>query len=233
MKEKIRNIINDESQFEHSLEELMEMVGKERDQKIVDSVKNMGEENFRAMLSGMRGKPLHVDLPDVDDTDSTKVVPLWRRTYLKVIAVCAVALLVIGVAYKVDFNPSANQSALLFKTYGSFDGLTQKKLEVYKIGDKKRINGKGGKTTAAILEESAKKICDSNLREAKEGVAELKELLTLDYKRSLAPEIHWYLGMGYLRLNMPKDAKIELKYVEKMKGAHASEATDVLKKIPD
>lgn len=228
MKDKIRNIIKDDEQFLDSLGIAMEHVGKERDQKTVDSIKSMEEDDFRSMIAGMKGDDIHVELPDVD---VPSIVPLWKRTYVRLIAACIVAFLVIGVAHKVDIKTDANQYASLFKTYGGFNSLTEKKLEEYKIGDNKRVNGKGAKTTAAILEESAKLICTGNISETKTGVSELKQLLTLNYKPSLAPEIHWYLGMGYLKLNMPTDAKIELEYVKKAGKAHASEAAEILEQI--
>lgn len=226
MKEKIRDIIKDEKQFEQVLKTAMENVGKERDQHTVGSMKSMDEADFCAMIAGMKGDDIHVDLPGIDETPVT--IPLWKRTYMRVIAACIAAILVISIAQYVDVNTGSSQYASLFGTYGKYDA---KQLETYKIGDNKRINGKGAKTTAAILEESAKLICNGNVKDTRQGVQKLKELLTLNYKPSLAPEIHWYLGMGYLKLNQPSDAKIELQYVKNAGKAHASEAEKVLQEI--
>ena len=231
MKEKIRNIIKDDEQFEQALGVAMENVGKERDQKTVDSIKNMTEDDFSAMLAGMKDDDIQVELPGIDEPVKGKVIPLWKRTYIRVIAACLLLVLVVGVVRNVDLNTGSNQYASLFDTYNNFNEQTRKHLTEYKIGDNKRINGKGAKTTAAILEESAKLICTGNVSDTKEGVQKLKELLTLNYKPSLAPEIHWYLGMGYLKLNMPTEATYELELVKKAHGAHASEAADVLKKM--
>lgn len=231
MKEKIRNIIKNDEQFEQALGVAMENVGKERDQKTVDSIKSMTEDDFRAMLDGMKDDDILVELPPVaadENPESGKVVPLWKRTYMRVIAACIVAILVIGLANKVNISTGSEQYASLFDRYGNFNALTEKRLAEYKIGDNKRINGKGAKTTAAILEESAKCICTGNISETKEGVEKLKELLLLNYKPSLAPEIHWYLGMGYLKLNQPNDAKIELEYVKNAGKTHAADAATVL-----
>lgn len=224
MKEKIRNIIKDEKQFEQVLEVAMDNVGKERDKQIVSSIQNMSEDDFSAMITGMKDDDIQVELP-------VKVVPLWKRTYMRVIAACLLLVLVVGVVRNVDLNTGSNQYASLFDTYNNFNEQTRKHLTEYKIGDNKRINGKGAKTTAAILEESAKLICTGNVSDTKAGVQKLKELLTLNYKPSLAPEIHWYLGMGYLKLNMPTEATYELELVKKANGAHASEAAKILEQI--
>lgn len=232
MKEKIRNIIKDEKQFEQVLGVAMENVGIERDRKTVESIKNMTENDFRAMLDGMKGDDIHVDLPVAAAAlESGKVVPLWKRTYMRVIAACMLVLVVVGVVRNVDLNTGSNQYASLFDTYNNFNEQTRQHLTEYKIGDNKRINGKGAKTTAAILEESAKLICLGNVKDTKEGVRKLKELLTLNYKPSLAPEIHWYLGMGYLKLNMPTEATYELELVKKANSTHASEAAKILEQI--
>lgn len=224
MKEKIRNIIKDEKQFEQVLEVAMDNVGKERDKQIVSSIQNMSEDDFSAMIAGMKDDDIQVELP-------VKVVPLWKRTYMRVIAACLLLVLVVGVVRNVDLNTGSNQYASLFDTYNNFNEQTRKHLTEYKIGDNKRINGKGAKTTAAILEESAKLICTGNVSDTKAGVQKLKELLTLNYKPSLAPEIHWYLGMGYLKLNMPTEATYELELVKKANGAHASDAAKILEQI--
>ncbi|MCQ2245002.1 MAG: hypothetical protein MJZ32_12190 [Bacteroidaceae bacterium] len=229
MKEKIRDIIKNEKQFKQVLETAMENVGKERDQQIVGSMKNMNEADFCAMIANMKGDDIHVDLPGIDQPPVA--IPLWKRTYMKVIAACIAAILVISLAQYVDVNTGSSQYASLFDTYNNFNEQTRKHLTEYKIGDDKRINGKGAKTTAAILEESAKLICTGNVSDTKAGVQNLKELLTLNYKPSLAPEIHWYLGMGYLKLNQPSDAKIELQSVKNAGKAHASEAAKVLEEI--
>lgn len=230
MKEKVRNIIKDNSQFEQVLGTAMESVGKERDQRTVNSMKAMSEDDFCAMISGMRGKDIHVELPDGDE--EAKAIPLWRRTYVRLIAACIVALLAIGIVQKIDISTGSNQYASLFETYGSFNELTKKQLEEYKIGDNKRINKKGGRTTAAILEESAGLICNGNISDTRNGVQQLKELLVLkECKQSLKPEIHWYLGLGYLKLNMPTEAKYELEIVKNTQSPHASDAAEVLKKI--
>lgn len=224
MKEKIRNIIKDEKQFEQVLEVAMDNVGKERDKQIVSSIQNMSEDDFSAMIAGMKDDDIQVELP-------VKVVPLWKRTYMRVIAACLLLVLVVGVVRNVDLNTGSNQYASLFDTYNNFNEQTRKHLTEYKIGDNKRINGKGAKTTAAILEESAKLICTGNVSDTKAGVQKLKELLTLNYKPSLGPEIHWYLGMGYLKLNMPTEATYELELVKKANGAHASDAAKILEQI--
>ena len=231
MKEKIRNIIKDDEQFEQALGVAMENVGKERDQKTVDSIKNMTEDDFSAMLAGMEDDDIQVELPGIDEPVKDKTVPLWKRTYIRVIAACLLLVLVVGVVRNVDLNTGSNQYASLFDTYNNFNDQTRQHLTEYKIGDNKRINGKGAKTTAAFLEESAKLICTGNVSDTKEGVQKLKELLTLNYKPSLAPEIHWYLGMGYLKLNMPTEATYELELVKKAHGAHASEAAKILEQI--
>ncbi len=228
MKEKIRNIIKDEKQFEQVLEVAMDNVGKERDKQIVGSIQNMSEDDFSAMIAGMKDDDLQVELPGIDEP---KIVPLWKRTYMRVIAACIAAILVISIAQYVDVNTGSSQYASLFDTYNNFNEQTRKHLTEYKIGDNKRINGKGAKTTAAILEESAKLICTGNVSDTKAGVQKLKELLTLNYKPSLGPEIHWYLGMGYLKLNMPTEATYELELVKKANGAHASEAAKILEQI--
>lgn len=228
MKEKIRNIIKDEKQFEQVLEVAMDNVGKERDKQIVSSIQNMSEDDFSAMIAGMKDDDLQVELPGIDEP---KIVPLWKRTYMRVIAACIAAIIVISIAQYVDVNTGSSQYASLFDTYNNFNEQTRKHLTEYKIGDNKRINGKGAKTTAAILEESAKLICTGNVSDTKAGVQKLKELLTLNYKPSLAPEIHWYLGMGYLKLNMPTEATYELELVKKANGAHASDAAKILEQI--
>jgi len=231
MKEKIRDIISDEKQFENVLETSMEKVGKKRDQNILGSINNMKEDDFSKMIEGLKGDDIHVELPDTDGEDG-KVVPLWRRTYIKLIAACVVAICLIGIANQFNLSAGDNQYASLFGNNGKFDKI-EKQLQEFKIGDNRRVNGKGGRTTAAILEESAEKICDGNVRETKEGVSKLKELLTLNYNPALESEIHWYLGMGYLKLNQPTDAKIELEYVKKRGGVHANEASSILKQIWD
>lgn len=228
MKEKIRNIIKDEKQFEQVLEVAMDNVGKERDKQLVGSIQNMSENDFSAMIAGMKDDDLQVEIPGID---TPKVVPLWKRTYIRVIAACLLAFVVVSVVRNVDLNTGNNQYASLFDTYNNFNEQTRKHLTEYKIGDNKRINGKGAKTTAAILEESAKLICTGNVSDTKAGVQKLKELLTLNYKPSLGPEIHWYLGMGYLKLNMPTEATYELELVRKANSVHASEAADVLNKM--
>lgn len=233
MKEKIRNIIKDEKQFEQVLEVAMDNVGKERDKQIVSSIQNMSEDDFSAMIAGMKDDDIQEEIAAAATAKpgTSKTVPLWKRTYMRVIAACLLLVLVVGVVRNVDLNTGSNQYASLFDTYNNFNEQTRKHLTEYKIGDNKRINGKGAKTTAAILEESAKLICTGNVSDTKAGVQKLKELLTLNYKPSLAPEIHWYLGMGYLKLNMPTEATYELELVKKANGAHASDAAKILEQI--
>lgn len=229
MKEEARKIIENDKAFENVLESAMERVGKERDQKTLADMKKMDEEDFRKMIEGMKGSDITVDV--IDNSLKTKIVSLFAdRTILKIAVACIIAIVAIGIVHKVDMGAGANKCASMFEQYAKYDGV---RMESYKVGDNSRVNIKGFKSTAAILEESAKKICEGSIRDTKEGVADLKTLLTLNYKKNLEPEIHWYIALGYLKLNDTSAAKLELDMVNGFNSLHKNEAVSILKQIGD
>ena len=200
------------------LSKAMGIVGDRRDRAIVSSVSRMSEAEFKAMLS----EPGDAVAPDKGRRRA--------RVYLmiRLAAACAVLMLVlVGINY-MNIGKSTRSTASMFNDYYK-TSYNIKSAPFDARNDK--VNVQGRRSTASYLEESSKMICSHNIREVRKGVKELEKLLTWGYKPELSHEIHWYLGLGYLKDNRIDDAMEQFHIVCDLNSPHKENAQKILRRL--
>lgn len=211
---KLDNIIDDDRQFERLLMQAMSKQGREKDKEIISSLRDTTEEQLRESLA------------DPTSTQAVKSKFVW---YKSVVFRAAAACIIFAVCFfglsRIDFGRrDQNQYASLFNTYYSDHAVN---LQLFQSGGD-NYNVAGGKSTAKILEEASRDLKSNSNRKVARGIAKLENLLTLNYKKSLASEIHWYLGLGYLKQGRVELSRKELETVVAFGKAHADEAKSLL-----
>lgn len=208
------NIIDDDRQFEALLRQAMSNQGRKKDNEIISSLRDMTEEQLMESLSSPTS------------SQATKPKFDWYKSVaFRAAAACIIfAVCLFGIS-RIDFGRSdQNQYASLFNTYYNDQAVD---LQLFQTGGD-NYNVAGGKSTAKILEEASRDLKSNSNRKVARGIAKLENLLTLNYKKSLAPEIHWYLGLGYLKQGRVELARKEMETVVAFGKAHADEAKSLL-----
>ena len=213
-KNKLENIIDDDRQFERLLKIAMADKGRETDNQIISALRETTEEQLRDSLA---------------NPTAPQIIKPKTAWYKSVVFRAAAACIIFAVCFfgitRIDFGKSnQGQYASLFNTYYNDQAVN---LELFQTGGD-NYNVSGGKSTAKILEEASLELNSNSNRRVAQGVAKLENLLTLNYKKSLAPEIHWYLGLGYLKQGRVELARKEMETVVAFGKAHSGEAKSLL-----
>lgn len=201
------------------------------EQLVSEAVNNVGRKRDNALLKNI-GAMSHEELDQLLRPQRKKHTPIM--TIVRLAAACAAVLVIIIAVGQLDLGSNTRYgNASLFNTY--YKAYRTDAAAFDAAGD--HINAMGGKSTAAYIEEASTLINKKHSKhDLRRGIALLERLLTYNYKSSLANEIHWYLGLGYLKDNRTDKAKSELRMVidlEKSRAIniHASDARDILRHI--
>ena len=216
MAKDLKQILKDSEAFESVLEQAMAKVGLERDNKRIDAIKKMEEDEFRMMLESLNDKP------------QAKITRSIRPILIRAIAACAVFAVLIGGIHYINLGSTDSAAyASLFNTY--YKG-NQVDWQTFDAGDD-RLNTANQPSTAALLERGAKMLSMKTDRSTRDGIKQLEHLLTLNYKKSLEHEIRWYLGLGYMRNGDIDKAISEFERVISLNSPHSQDAAELCKKL--
>jgi len=232
-----------EKQIEQLVQEAMPEVGRRYDDEIVDALKGTTKEQLMQILEEVKKKEpaetLVSDKPiDIDDLDKendgttpTAATPKKKNyvmTFLRLAAACAVLVLIIVAIERMDFGTTSQKgNATLYNTY--YKEYVSK--ETFSAnGDVKNPYGKAN--TAKIIQDASKLINDKHSRRAlHNGIRRLERLLAENnFRPDLEHEIHWYLGLGYLKDNRVAKAREEFQKVIYLKSPHSADAKELLEK---
>jgi|GEM_PF-1054647 len=170
---------------------------------------------------------------DSTDTPAAEVKPLRSTSrkwaFLRIAAAIALlAVIILGID-KLNLGGTAQQKshASLFETYYK----EYNSGETFSAeGDEMNANGKPN--TAKIIQDASILINKKHSKRAlHRGISRLEYLLTIGYKPELEHEIHWYLGLAYLKDNRVSKAKEEFQKVIYLKSPHSEDAKYLLKKL--
>jgi len=209
-----------EKEIEQLLRESMANVGKRHDEGITDALKGMSHDELDEMLGRARKESA------MTESGSGK-----RRmmTLIRLAAACAVLFVVIlGIEHLNLGGVTQTGYASLFNTY----------YKEYKVNDemfsagKEKLNANGKANTAYIIQEASRLINKKHSRKSlHKGIDLLEKLLTIDYKQDLEHEIHWYLGLAYLKDNRTSKAREELQKVIYLNSPHKDDAKVLLEQM--
>lgn len=199
---------------------------------LTQSVDNVGRQRDNALL-GQIGSMSHDELDYI-----LHAQPVRRRTpvmtIVRLAAACVAIAVIITIVGHIDFGISTQYgNASLFNTYYREYKVDNAAFNV--TGD--RINNLGGKNTAAYIEEASILINRKHSKhDLRRGITLLEQLLTYGYEPLLAHEIHWYLGLGYLKDNRMNKAEREFRTVielEKTQGksVHCLDAKKIIRQM--
>jgi len=178
------------------------------------------------------------EIPVAGATDSTEtpvaeakpIRSISRKwAFLRIAAAIALlAVIILGID-KLNLGGTAQQKshASLFETY----------YKEYNSGETfsargKETNAQGKPNTAKIIQDASILINKKHSKRAlHRGISRLEHLLTIDYMPQLEHEIHWYLGLAYLKDNRVSKAKEEFQKVIYLKSPHSEDAKYLLKKL--
>lgn len=203
--------------FEQIVSEATHNVGSHRDRKLIEGIGELSHEDLDKLLPPRRKRAKEI-----------------RMTIFRLAAACiVVAIVIVGIGHLYIGRNVQHASASLFNTYYKEYKMTSTSFDA--AGD--RINALGGKSTAAYIEEASTLISKKHSKhDLRRGIHLLERLLTYNYKVSLANEIHWYLGLGYLKDNLNDKAKAEFRIVvelERSQGisVHSRNAQDIIRQM--
>lgn len=202
--------------FEQLLTQAVQNVGTHRDRALIKSLGYMTHEQLELMLRPQqrRGSTL--------------------MTLARLAAACAVVAVIIVAVGRLNFGGNTQyENASLFNSYYKEYNVSNATFDA--ASD--RINTLGGKSTAAYIEEASILISKKHSKhDLRRGIALLEQLLTYGYKPELAHEIHWYLGLGYLKDNRTDKVKSEMLTVIELEktqaiNVHSKDAKKIIKQI--
>lgn len=202
--------------FEQLVSEAVNNIGVKRDKAMIEHIGGMTHEELDQLLHPKRKRRATI------------------MTIVRLAAACAAVLVIIIAVGQLDLGGNTRYgNASLFNTYYKEYRMDATSFDA--AGD--HINAMGGKSTAAYIEEASTLINKKHSKhDLRRGITLLERLLTYNYKPSLANEIHWYLGLGYLKDNRTDKAKSELRMVIDLEKArainvHTSDAQDIIRQM--
>jgi len=209
-----KNEINDQ-QLEELVSEAIQNVGKRRDEALANELKKMSHEELDELLN------------ETKQTDAPVARHARIGTILRFAAACAVLLLVLAGIHQLNLgNTTQNGYASLFDTY--YKKYTDVDSKTFSAGEEK-LNAKGKANTAYMIQVASVLINKNSKRSLHKGTALLEKLLKeLPYKPELEHEIHWYLGLAYLKDNRIEKARNEFQAVIHLKSPHSADAKKLL-----
>jgi len=231
--------LNDK-QIEKLVRESIQKVGRQQDKMLVEQIKGMTREEFDEILgrrkktaekpaaaSGTRGRAAEVTVPAAGH----KFMPIFRMA----VAAGIVLLMILGVNRLYLGTVPQNSYATLFdKYYGSgYKAAHQKRTnETFDAGDNVK-NAKGYPNTAKIIQDASEQINGHSRRELRQGTKKLENMLKRgNYNKRLEHEIHWYLGLAYLRNGREAKAREELLEVVNLNSpTHSAQAKELLQEL--
>jgi len=210
--------LND-SQIEQLVRDSMTEVGKRHDDAIVDALSEMTDKQLDELL----GEKQRMEIP-VKTKNRSRIM-----TFVRLAVACAILLLIIvGIEHLNLGGTSQNGYASLFNTYYKEYKVSG---ETFSAG-KDKLNAHGKANTAYIIQEASRLISKKHSRQAlHKGIGLLEDLLTLQYKPELEHEIHWYLGLAYLKDNRITKARDEFQKVIYLNSSHSADAKTLLEQM--
>jgi len=224
-----------EKQIEQLAKEAVQRVVQRRDEELTNAMKGMSHDDLDELLGrpGTYTKKMAGENNAPEEPQETPKPKNKARLYsfYRIAAACAVlAIILVGIDMLDLGSTSQTSYASLFDNYYKeykFDPKT------FSAG-RDRVNAQGYKNTAAVIEEASVLINAKNSQKSlRKGIRKLENLLSKEtYKKGLEHEIHWYLGLAYLKDNNKTKARRELKKVIDLDSpTHKQDAKSLLKQI--
>jgi len=218
--------LNDK-QIEQLVDEVIPNVIKQHDDEMVSQLGKMSHEQLDELLG--RKKQTTTETPT---TSETSAAPRRARiiTFARLAAGCAVLVLIlVGIDHLNLGTITPQKNAQLFKNNFNeykWNGQT------FSAGGNTK-NSRGEANTAYIIQEASKLIGETNSRKnLNKGISYLERMITKrNFKPELEHEIHWYLGLAYLKDNRISEARDEFQKVIYLKSPHTNDAKKLLKQI--
>ena len=212
-------MINDDKEMDMLLGEAMRNVARKRDEKLIDEIAAMDEDEFRRALA-------------ISKMQTTKIKPFWWRVVHSPItrvaaAVIVCALVIWGVTF-ISFPPSTQPAyASMFNAY-----YHDFKVEQYEA-EGNLANPKGYKSTEGMIKEASVLLSKTSHRSTRKAIEKLERLLYKidDRKKEYDSDAHWYLGLAYLKNGEKQKAVEQFEIVKALNNKHVAEASDLLKKL--
>jgi len=231
--------LNDQ-QIEQLVRETAPKVIKRRDDAIIGALRNMSREEFEEMIGRKKKATAPAEqtaapaapaaAPAAQTAAPEQKKSTFRlMTFTRLAAACAiVALIIVGIERLNLGGTAQNGYATLFNTYYKEYTVSG---ETFSAG-KNKLNAAGQANTASIIQDASRLINKKRSRQAlHEGITSLEDLLKKPYRRDLEHEIHWYLGLGYLKDNRVSKAREEFRKVIELKSSHTADARKLLEEI--
>jgi len=220
-------------QVEELARRAMKNVAKRHDEAIVNEMRNMTHEQLDELMG--RKKQTAAPAAQTAAPAAQTAAPEQRKstfrlmTFTRLAAACAVvALIIVGIERLNLGGTAQNGYATLFNTYYKEYTVSG---ETFSAG-KNKLNAAGQANTASIIQDASRLINKKRSRQAlHEGITSLEDLLKKPYRRDLEHEIHWYLGLGYLKDNRVSKAREEFRKVIDLKSSHTADARKLLEEL--
>lgn len=213
-RDRINKMIDDDRELESIMATAMRQVGREHDDRLVAEMSAMDEEAMRREIA------------------KSKVLihrqPLLKRmvssVYFRAAAACIVCVLLIwGAAFLPFTETKSSGYATMFNQYYTEYNATPFDAQ----GD--RLNTNGKKSTAQLIEDASQLLSQRSRQSTRRAIEILEWLLDNQWRKtSLDPEIHWYLGLAYLKDGQKADAQTQFEIVKASGKSHAAEAASLL-----
>jgi len=219
-----------EEQIEQLVQEAMPKVAKRHDEEIINGLSNMSHQQLDEILDSIKkGKTETEGTSDSSVKEDTPKHHARIMTFVRLAVACAVILLIIvGIDHLNLGGTTSNGYASLFNTYYKEYKVSD---ETFSAGEDK-LNTNGKANTAYMIQEASQFINNKHSRQSlHKGIARLEHLLTLQYRPELEHEIHWYLGLAYLKDNRINKAREEFQKVIYLKSPHSADAKKLLEQM--